>query len=136
MASYATTTDLGIFGLTKEALKKFTPEKQTGELSAASRFVDSYLGSRYVLPLTVWEDDLKSAVSIIAAYNMMSSGGGWNPVEGSADEHLYKRYLVVLKWLEGIGPGKITPTGVVDSSVVAGDDGLVPVVASDEPRGW
>jgi phage gp36-like protein len=136
MAEYATTTELGELGLTKEALKKFPPAQQTKHLAAASRFVDSYLAKRYQLPLTAWDEDLKRAVCIIAAYELMAGGAGWNPVEGSADEHLYKRYLGVIKWLEAVREGDNTPTGIVDSSPEPGDDGLLPLVSSDEVRGW
>jgi phage gp36-like protein len=136
MPDYATLTDLGNLGLTKEALKKFPIEKQTAQLTAASRFVDSYLGNRYLLPLTSWGDDLKRATAIVAAYDLMSSGAGWNPIDGSADQHLYLRYKDVLKWLEGVPTNKVTPTNITDSSPVAGDDGMIPIVASDDPRGW
>ena len=136
MPDYATTTDLGNLGLTKEALKKFPPAQQTAQLTAASRVVDSYIGNRYFLPLLSWGDDLKRATSIVAAYELMVSGGGWNPIPGSADEHLYLRYKEIIKWLQGVAAKSITPTGISDSSPIAGDDGLIPLVASDEPRGW
>lgn len=136
MPDYATPTDLGTLGLIKEALKKFPPAQQIAQLSAASRKVDSYLASRYQLPLTAFGDDLKQAVCILSAYELMVSGGGWNPVPGSADEHLYLRYKDQLAWLKDVARGLATPTGITDSSTTGGEDGLMPIVGSDEPRGW
>ncbi len=136
MADYATLADLGNLGLTKEALKKFPLVQQTAQITAASRRVDSYLASRYVLPLVAFGADLTEAACIIASYFLMVSGAGWNPVPGSADEHLYLRFKDIIKWLEGIPQNKVTPTGVTDSSTVAGDDGPIPMIDSDPPRGW
>lgn len=136
MADYATLAEFGKLGLTKEALKKFPVDQQTEHLSAASRRIDSYLAARYDLPLTAWGKDLTEAACIIAAYQLMSGGGGWNPVPGSADEHLYLRYKDIIKWLELVPTGKVTPTDIQDSSSVAGDDGLFPIIDSDPPRGW
>lgn len=136
MAVYATTTDLGKLGLIKEALKKFPPDQQTKQLSASSRKVDSYLANRYRLPLTAWDDDITQAVCILSAYEMMVSGGGWNPIPGSADEHLYLRYKDTIAWLKDVARTLATPTGITDSSAESDTDGMMPIISSDEPRGW
>ena len=50
--AYATTTDLARFGLPSGALAGVSTATQEAALDAASAFADSYLRSRYTVPLT------------------------------------------------------------------------------------
>ena len=56
--AYATITDLTRFGLPSTALTGVSSTTQEEAISAASSLADSYLRSRYDLPLTAYGDDL------------------------------------------------------------------------------
>lgn len=108
-----------------------------GNLDAASAEADSYLGNQYTLPITGWGDDLKAAVSKIAVYEFLSVRG-LNPDAGSSDANVRDRAKDARAWLQRVGEGKATPTGIVDSTPgnVAGTPGSDPEVVSASTRGW
>jgi len=58
MTAYAARTDLTRFGISEKALTNVSTETQDAALEAASRVADSYLRSRYALPLAGYGDDL------------------------------------------------------------------------------
>lgn len=139
---YATRTDLANLGLVAGALANVTTTTQDAALVAASAVADSYLQSRYQLPLLQWGQDLSRAVAIIAAYDLLTSRG-YNP-QSSADQNVRQRYLDALAWLDSISKGASTPSYVTDSSTPTGTtdgststetDGAFQMVTSSV-RGW
>jgi phage gp36-like protein len=123
---YAQPADLANLGLVGAALATVTTTTQNAALLAASSVADSYLQSKYDLPLKQWGQDLVRAVAIIAAYDIMTSRG-YNPMAGS-DTNIRQRYLDTLAWLQEVSQGKQTPAYVVDSTVAtpgAGTDDSV-----------
>lgn len=133
--AYATAADLARLGLSAKALTGIPLADQDAALAAASAVADGYLAARYTLPLLAWGDDLKRAVSLIAAYDLMTRRG-YSPEGG--DEQLRLRYEDGVKWLEQVGKGAISPVGLVESPPSAtpapGDSG--PVIAQRPLRGW
>lgn len=135
--AYATRTQLGQFGIRAAALAGIPTGDQDAALEAASDLADSYLRSRFTLPLTVWQDDLRRAVCSIAAYDLLSSRG-YNPDAG-ADTNVRQRYEDAIRWLERVAAGQVTPD--VTDSGSGGDEGNGSAagaarVFSSEPRGW
>lgn len=130
MAAYATTSDLYRLALRRTALEGIPQADQERALEAASRLADSYLQARYRLPLTAWGDDLRRAVAVIAAYDLLA-GRGFAP-EG-VDEHIRLRYEDAITWLRDVSRGAATPVGVVDFSPSVPDEGIA--VVSD-PKRW
>lgn len=117
--SYATLSDLATYGVSAVALQTIPSGNQQTALDAASEYVSSYLGSRFVLPLKTWGSDIRRAVSIIAAYDLMFVRG-YNPADGP-DPELAKRHDDIVKWLGKVADGKAVPE-VQDSSALAATD--------------
>jgi phage gp36-like protein len=110
---YASQTDLAQLGLAGGALQNVTPTIQDAALLAASALADSYLESRFTLPLTSWGKDLSRVVCFIAAYDILTSRG-YSPQ--SPDDHIRQRYQDALAWLQEVSQGTQTPSHVADSS--------------------
>ncbi|AZF88286.1 hypothetical protein [Meiothermus phage MMP17] len=119
--AYATPTDLYRLALRQAALSGISSADQTQALEAASQVADSYLQARYKLPLVGWGDDLRRAVAIIAAYDLLA-GRGFAP-EG-ADEHVRLRYEDALRWLRDVSTGVVTPVGIVDAGPTEPNEGI------------
>lgn len=134
MPSYATTADLTKLAIPAEALVGIVAADQDAALAAASSLADSYLASRFSLPLTKWGDDLRRAVCLIAAYDLMTRRG-YNPEGGDANLRL--RYDDAIRWLERVADGRIAPA-VTDSATstqtTAGTWGAS--VKTNPRRGW
>ena len=144
---YAELSDLTFVGLIGNALVNVSEAAQHAALDAASALADSYLKSRYVLPLLSWGYELTRAVAIIAAYDLITTRG-YNPgaIPGTVDENIRKRYLDVLEWLKAIQNSQGELSYAIDSSTPGtgtGGDGSVNVDGGDEfqwttgsVRGW
>ena len=128
--AYATPDDLTRLGVAAAALSDVPVPDQEAALDAASRLADSYLARRYRLPLVSWGDDLKRAVALIAAYDLIAVRG-FAP-EG-ADEHLRLRYEDAIRWLEQVAKGEAEAQ--VEEAAGDGDPGA-PAIAGPLPRGW
>lgn len=111
---YATPTDLTDLGLIGGALSTVSMTTQNAALVAASAIADSYLQSRYSLPLTTWGRDLTRIICTIAAYDLLTSRG-FGMTQGS-DENIRKRYMDALTWLDEVSKGTTTPSQLHDSS--------------------
>jgi phage gp36-like protein len=71
----------------------------TRALGDAEATIDSYLGGRYMLPLTSVPDRLKIAACDIARYQMY---------ERDATEEVTTRYKDQIRWLELVAQGKVS----------------------------
>lgn len=142
MAEYCTVAEIARWGVSAEALDGIPakPETETSgginqrdAILGASDVIDGYLRSRFTLPLTAWEQDLRRACAVIAAWDLISVRG-YSPDD---DPALKARYDAIIKWLEGVAAGKITPS-VTDSSPGAepGSPSGGPRVISSTSRGW
>lgn len=131
--AYANRTQLTQLGLQSAALTDVTATVQDENLDAASALADSYLASRYTLPLISWGDDLIRAVCVIAAWDILAGTRGFDP-EALGDQAVRMRYEDIIKWLEAIAAGDVTPSGIVDSSTAASP--MVAAAWSDTERGW
>lgn len=153
MSRYATIPDLYSLGAPETALSELTDDVKESALGAACDVVDSYFANRFTLPLVTWGGDVKRAVCIIAAYDLLS-GRGWNPTNTGGDsDQLSTRYDKVLEWLRDVARGLVTPVVTDSAPVSAGapanslpdnvvvaprlsNDGLAYVVGPPQPRGW
>lgn len=130
--AYASPTDLASLGMPATALARFDSATQTASLVGASSLIDSYLASRYTLPLSDWGGDITRAACVITAYDLLS-GLGFSPMAG-ADENLRRRYEDVIAWLKGIAAGSVTPVGIVDATPDTTENGAA--IYSYAKRGW
>lgn len=132
MSRYAVPSDLAALGLPVAATDGTDPAALQAALDAASDRADSYLRSRFTLPLTTVTNDLKSAVCSIAAFRILTTRG-FNPESGS-DTALKLLFDDAIKWLTMVGDGRITPA-FTDSSGDP-DAPTAPLVISNCRRGW
>lgn len=107
MAAYATAQDFSQLGLPAKALAGVSAGDVDAMLESASRVVDSYIGSRYTLPLVTYDKSVTIAVCKIAAYELLSRRGF---AAGAADaEQVEKRYQQALTWCRDVARGLALP---------------------------
>jgi phage gp36-like protein len=113
--AYATPAELYLYALPSAAIPDMTADEVQAQLDAASALVDSYIGSRFDLPLSgTIPIDIVSVTCDLAAYALMKHRG-FNPESGDAEQFETARKNAV-SWLKDVQSGKATPTGVKDSS--------------------
>jgi phage gp36-like protein len=76
-------------------------------LLGASEYVDSYLRSKYGLPLQSWGSDIKRVTCWVAAYDAAQMRG-FNPAI-PAEDTFRIRYEQATKWLTQVAQGVISP---------------------------
>lgn len=128
--AYATRTQLTQLAIPAAALTGVSTADQDAALEAASDLADGYLRSRYALPLTAWEDDLRRAVCGIAAYDLLTRRG-FRPEDSG--ENVRLRYEDAVRWLKGVADGSISPS-ITDSTPTEEEGGLQ--VDTEARRGW
>jgi len=107
VAAYATQADFASLGLPAKATAGIPSGDIDAALEAASRVVDSYIGSRYDLPLVTFDKSVTMAVCKIAAYELLSRRGF---AAGSADsENVQKRYDQAVAWCRDVARGLALP---------------------------
>lgn len=134
---YATYSDMPSWGINAPVLASIPGGSTTvtNQLSSASRYMDGYFRSQYVLPILQWGDDVVECCCVIAAYKSVVIRG-FNPQAGG-DINLRLRYEDMLAWLKQIGQKQVTPS-MTDSSP-GSTEGITtqgPVVTSDTQRGY
>lgn len=137
---YAELTDIQnpAFGLPAKAWTGVSSPELQKALEEASNYADGFLARVYVLPLTLWGNDLKSAICHIASYHLLA-GRGFAPNSGTSDEHVRLRYEDALRWLKMVSRREIYPQGIEDSSLPSedtNDDFGTPEIVSATPRNW
>jgi len=109
--AYATTTDLTRFGLPSTALTGVSSTTQEEAIAAASFFADSYLRSRYEVPLASYGDDLTQCVCALAAETLLTSRG-LDPSRANGDVIL-TRADNARSWLRDVSAGRAAVSGGV-----------------------
>ena len=132
MVQYADLDDLGRLGLRKLASAGLSDADLLAALAAASELADSYLRSQYKLPLASWGADVRRAVAMIAAWDILSAQRGFNP-DSPGDQIWLARYEQAVAWFKDVAKGLVNPN-VVDSTPRFRDGG--PRVATLKRRGW
>jgi phage gp36-like protein len=136
VTDYCSLEDLGRFGTSEDALEPIPLETQGKAITAASRFIDSYLRTKFTLPLLAVGQDLARACAIIAVWDIIYGSRGAQPGEGEKPI-LQVRYDQIIKWLEMIAQGTVTPE--VTDSTPGATPGVLPSgarVISSTMRGW
>ena len=115
MTRYATTTDFARLGLPATATTGIATASIEAALDAYAAVMDGYLQARgYVLPLTAWGDDLRRCNCQGAAWDILRVRG-YDPNAGG-DEAVRLGHEDAMKWLRDVAAGRVTPSGVVDST--------------------
>lgn len=133
---YATTTDLTRFGLPSTALTGVSSTTQEEAISAASALADSYMRSRYAVPLTAWGDDLTQCVCALAAETLLTSRG-LDPGRANGDVIL-TRADNARAWLKDVSAGRASVSGGVTTPGPGtyARASTAPTAASSSERGW
>lgn len=132
VSQYATISDFYDLGLKADALEEVVDDVLNLHLITESSVVDSYLGSRYSLPLiTPFPGALTRVVCDLAAYSILMRRG-YNPE--TYDLNYEKRAMAALEWLKMISNGALSLPGVIDSTPGLNDGS--PLVYSQPMRGW
>jgi len=116
MSQYATTTDLGDYGLPPDALTGvgMTPAVQNKILTKASGIIDSYLRGRYKLPLSVpYPDEIIEACVSVAAFKVLKRRGH-NP--SAFDQTFTDDYQAALEWLAKLSKGEVNLCSDADAT--------------------
>ncbi len=132
MSMYCTVKQLRDFSMSQALFNTMDQAGLIPLIGAASDFADSYLQSKFQLPLISYGLDLSMMVAHIATFYALIKRG-MNP-EGQEDLLIQKRYNHAESWLMKIADEKITPT-FIDSSGT-GDDGQGLFVTSAPSRGF
>jgi phage gp36-like protein len=107
VTAYATQADFASLGLPSKATAGVATTDIDAALEAASRVVDSYIGSRYDLPLVTFDKSVTLAVCKIAAYELLSRRGF---AAGAADaEGVTRRYEQAIAWCRDVARGLALP---------------------------
>jgi phage gp36-like protein len=127
---YATPDDLAALSLPGAVVAAIPNESRLQALAAAAALADSYLASRYRLPLVAWGRELTQAVCDIAAFYAMKRLG-FNP-DGGADAELVAGRDRAEAWLARVASGAVTPS-ITDTAPAPSGAGRV---AGNPARGW
>ncbi|WP_235869857.1 gp436 family protein [Veronia nyctiphanis] len=94
-------------------------------LTDAAGLIDSYLGSRYALPLNEAPQVLTRLTIDIALYWLSEDGGG-------ATDEKRQRFEDAIQWLEGVAKGRIEllPVDEEDDDALHAED----VIVTSNPR--
>lgn len=144
MAQYATTTDLANIGLPAQALASVSTTIQDEHLVNASAKIDSYLRSRYSVPLaSPYPDEIVSACCKLAAYSLLVRRG-YDPARHDANFRL--GYEDSVSYLRDLSAGRASLAITADSTpttregaprvLTAGHDTVGAVGTTGELRGW
>lgn len=143
MSQYATPADLAATGLPAAALD-VDSLKQIEFLQLASATIDTYMRSRYRLPITgeldpanTFPHELRDACVSIAAWRLMSYRGVG--VDGGEDNFKARHdfYLGapgMKGWLDKLSAGAVSINAALDASPTSYDGAAV--VAQGSRRGW
>jgi phage gp36-like protein len=111
--SYCSSADLSQYGIRAEALGNIDASILQVNIAAASDVIDSYLRSRFTLPLLAWGSDITAACAGIAVYKILKVRG-FNSARAS-DEVIKDAYDEAIKWLVDISNERAMPN-VTDSA--------------------
>lgn len=134
--AYATTTDFARFGLPAAALTGIATATQEAALDAASVFADSYLRSRYDVPLTTYGVDLTQCVCALAAETLLTTRG-FDATRANGDA-VTLRADNARTWLRDVSAGRAAVSGgnTTATATPIARASTAPSTSSSGERGW
>lgn len=124
--SYSTPDDFRAIGLPPEQVAESTDSQIQAHLNASAGVVDSYLGSRFTLPLSQPAPEVLVRIEVDLAVCSYLLWRGYNPE--TFDTLYSERCKQARAWLEAVAAGRVSIPGAVDSS--PGESGSAPKVAT------
>lgn len=130
--AYATAADFRALGLPCSSVEEFDDVQIEAHLNAQAGMIDTYLTSRYTLPLSAPYPQALVAANVYLAVCSLLLWRGYNPEQ---EDDLYsKRCDSVKAWLVDVASGKVSIPGIND--VTPGVNDAAPVVITQALRGW
>ena len=130
---YVDPADLNVYGAPPAVMAQVTMADLDRYTSAGTDRASSLIANQQELPLLVWGDDLREAVSSLVIWSIMSRRVGFN-VEDPVDSAFKINRDAALKFLQDVGEGVAQLAGVIDSATPIDVGGAQ--IYSDPPRGW
>lgn len=112
MSAYCTVAEVSSLGIKRDAYADKTATEIEQQVTSTSDLIDSYLGSRYTLPLIVFPQVIRECCAKLSACDLIDSLGR-DPDADPLVDTIRKQWL---DWLKLIAAGTVTPPGVVDST--------------------
>lgn len=132
---YLTVDELPAYSYNPNATNSFSLDAKRAAIRSASATIDSYLRSKYELPLVQFGEDIKQACAAIAAYRLLVQRG-FNP-QAPGDANARQVYDDSIAWLNAIASNTGPTPDVTDSSSGATEGGQdSPIVITGTQRGW
>src|SRR5262245_40251659 len=134
MSAYCTVPEVETLGVKREAYADKSPAEITARIASTSDLMDSYLASRYTLPLAPpFPGVLKECCAALASCSLIDSGGR----DPDADNLIDITRKFWMDWLKGVAAGSVTPPDVTDSTPDPGGGVASNArVVSSESRGY
>ncbi len=134
--AYATTTDLARFGLPAAALSGISTAAQEAAIDAASALADSYLRSRYTVPLTSYGVDLTQQVCALAAKTLLTTRG-FDATRANGDA-IMQGAEDARTWLRDVSAGRAAVSGgnTTATATPIARASTAPSTSSSSERGW
>ena len=131
-SQYATADELKQLGLPPEALEDVDDADIDAQLQASAGTMDSYLSSRYALPIaSPYPSGLKRCNVDIAVFHILMRRG-FNPEE--YDENYKLLHDSCMEWLKNVRDGKLNIPDLIDSTPNKSE--AAPAFSSNALRGW
>ena len=127
--SYGSLTTLTQYGLPTAALTNVPTATQQAALNAAADEIDTYLRSRYSVPLLSAPLSIIKAEAVLAAADLLTTKGH-NPT--FFDQAFQLRVDRTLRWLEKLSAGSAHLAADVDATPEVSEGG--PQISSRGPR--
>lgn len=118
MATYCEVKDVGTLGINPQAIRGFTPDEISAEISVSSDLMDTYFTDRFTLPLVTTNQSVKKCCAVLTAAGLIL-GRGTDPETKDTLDTLVTYWT---SWLGKVAAGKVRPV-VQDSSPTAPTDG-------------
>jgi phage gp36-like protein len=132
LSQYATAADLKQLGLPPEALEEVTDADIDAQIQASCGVIDSFLASRYTLPISAPYPDVLKRFSVDMAVFHILMRRGFNPESYDANyKELHDR---AEEFFKDVASGKRQIPGIIDATPAT--KGGAPTVSTGSLRGW
>jgi phage gp36-like protein len=128
---YAEPKHIRSLGIKGPALQNVADADLVEYCVVSSTEADGYLGKGHTLPLAAWGFDLRLHCAKLAVYHYLNAKGR---VPTGPDDIIDLGYAQAIRWLGGVGGGKIVPPELVDSTPEEHE--FAYAVESEPSRDW
>lgn len=118
MATYCEVKDVGTIGINAQAIRGFTPDEISAEISVTSDLMDGFFRDRATLPLTRTDSSIKKCCAVVTGISLVLTRG----TDPDSREDYERQRSDWMSWLAKVASGVVRPDWQ-DSSPTAPTDG-------------